>query len=288
MTFPSLSKWRTWLSPLPRFTGGPGEITLAGTIHNSDGTGRSGMRVFGQWALVYVVSGKAHYHDDRGTTAQVEPGGWILVFPELAHSYRPAPSTCWDEIYVCFRGPIFETWRESGIYDIARPYGRWIDPKNGVAAFERFFRKVSQKDCSALKAACLWQELMEEIICSHRNPTPNSDEWLRRAQDALELMDPQQNSNSPRQVAKACGMGYESFRKKFEAATGVPPARYALSRRIERARQLLTLEPLTNGEIARILGFYDEFHFSKTFNRLTGCSPREFRKRIEKGPTPID
>ena len=288
MTFPSLTKWRTWLSPLPRFTGGPGEITLAGTIHNSDGTGPSGMRVFGQWALVYVVSGTAHYHDERGNTELVEPGGWILVFPELAHSYRAAPGTNWDEIYVCFRGPIFEAWRESGIYDIARPCGRWLEPEKGVPIFERYFRKVSKKDCSALKALCLWQELMEEIICSQRNPAPHSDGWLRRAQDALEQVGPQQNSTSPRQVAQACGMGYETFRKKFESATGVPPARYAMSRRIERARQLLTLERLTNGEIARILGFYDEFHFSKTFSRLTGCSPRDFRKRIEKRPSLVD
>jgi two-component system response regulator YesN len=70
-------------------------------------------------------------------------------------------------------------------------------------------------------------------------------------------------------------MGYENFRKKFALIAGQPPARYALGRRIERARSLLARHRFTNKELADLLGFHDEFHFAKTFRKLTGRTPRE-------------
>ena len=45
-------------------------------------------------------------------------------------------------------------------------------------------------------------------------------------------------------------MSYESFRKKFTDIAGEPPARYAMTRRIERARHLLARHRFTNKELA--------------------------------------
>jgi len=282
MKITSLLRWRTQLSQLPRFSGGPGELTLAGTIAGSDGTGGGRMRVFGQWALVYSVSGRCFYEDERGIRADLAPGSWILVFPEMAQSYRPAPDERWDEIYVCFRGPVFEAWRSAGCFDPLRPTGRWMTPSRGVRVFQDFFREIQRKDCSSMRAVCLWQELLAKIVGTPQEPAMKREDWLKEAMDYLENSDLGGGADSLRQAAQACGIGYESFRKKFEAAVGMPPGRYVLARRIERARKLLALQSLTNGEIAAMLGFHDEFHFSKTFSKFTGSSPRAFRKEIQQ------
>lgn len=278
MGFPSMSRWRNWVCRLPRFSGGPGEISLAGTMVNSEGTGGR-MRVFGQWALVYCVSGRCTYRDARGTAGEIGPGGWILVFPELAQGYGPAPGSRWDEIYVCFRGPVFEAWRESGCFDPARPLGKWLPPARAVPAFGGFFRQAGREGCPPLKAACLWQEILADIVGGPAGPAVKRGDWLAKALDSLEHSEPGCGTGAVRRAAAACGLGYESFRKKFEAAMGMPPGRYLLAHRIERARRLLALQSPTNAEIASMLGFHDEFHFSKTFSRFTGAPPREFRKR---------
>jgi AraC-like DNA-binding protein len=282
MKITSLLRWRTQLSQLPRFSGGPGELTLAGTIAGSSGTGGGRMRVFGQWALVYSVSGRCFYEDERGTRADLAPGSWILVFPELAQRYGPAAGERWDEIYVCFRGPVFEAWRSAGCFDPTRTTGSWLPPSRGVRVFEKFFQEIQRKNCSSMRAVCLWQELLSEIVGTPHEPAMKREDWLEKAKDFLEHSDPGGGADSLRQAAQACGIGYESFRKKFESATGVPPGRYVLARRIERARRLLAMQALTNGEIAAMLGFHDEFHFSKTFSKFTGSSPRDFRRQIQQ------
>lgn len=45
------------------------------------------------------------------------------------------------------------------------------------------------------------------------------------------------------------------------------------------ARRLLQYTPHTLGEIAAELGYSDQFHFSKTFKRLTGIAPQEYRQQ---------
>jgi AraC-like DNA-binding protein len=61
----------------------------------------------------------------------------------------------------------------------------------------------------------------------------------------------------------------------FSDIAGEPPARYAMTRRIERARHLLARHRFTNKELAEMLGFHDGFHFAKTFKKLTGKTPRQ-------------
>lgn len=58
-----------------------------------------------------------------------------------------------------------------------------------------------------------------------------------------------------------------------------------MKQKIEQARHLMAMRQLTNKEISELLGFYDEFHFSKTFSRLTGQSPRQFRIACKQAQT---
>ncbi len=71
------------------------------------------------------------------------------------------------------------------------------------------------------------------------------------------------------------------FRRVFRERFGVAPSRYILERRMHRARMLLLGTDHAINEIAEDCGFCDQFHFAKTFKRLIGNSPSEYRKRTE-------
>jgi AraC-like DNA-binding protein len=279
MKLPRVDAWKTSLMR-GRGPSEIGKISYCGTISGSRGIRRDQSRTFGQWAIVYLVGGSGSYHDERGTDVSVRAGDVIVVFPELAHSYGPPPGGVWNELYVCFNGPVFEVWRSAGIFDVRRPVFKWQPPSKGLAVMQEFFSQMNRPGKSMRETVAQWQGVLARVMPAG-GATPAAGAatarpaWLVRALDLLERDSGAADDPSLEALASACGMGYESFRKKFTQLIGKPPARYALERRIDRARQLLARHPFTNKELADLLGFHDEFHFAKTFKKLTGRTPRE-------------
>lgn len=63
----------------------------------------------------------------------------------------------------------------------------------------------------------------------------------------------------------------------FKKHMGISLMKYSKKIRIDRAKVLLTTTTKSILEIALILGFYDQSHFTKTFKSFEGISPLEFR-----------
>ncbi|MNY28002.1 Arabinose operon regulatory protein [compost metagenome] len=56
--------------------------------------------------------------------------------------------------------------------------------------------------------------------------------------------------------------------------------KYILDKRIERAQYLLATSRITYSEIAIQTGFDSLSYFSKSFKKLTGMSPRAYKKQV--------
>ncbi len=68
------------------------------------------------------------------------------------------------------------------------------------------------------------------------------------------------------------------FARRFKASIGLPPHQYVITRRIERAKQLLRGgDDLSLAQIAARAGFWDQGHFTRHFKRLVGVTPKRFR-----------
>ena len=80
------------------------------------------------------------------------------------------------------------------------------------------------------------------------------------------------------QLAATVHLSAYHFARQFKAATGVPPHRYVVTRRVERAQQLLRKSDLPLVDIAASAGFSDQSKFSTHFKRVLGVTPRQFRK----------
>lgn len=80
-------------------------------------------------------------------------------------------------------------------------------------------------------------------------------------------------------LASAAGASPFHFSRSFTTAMGMPPYRYLLTRRIERAKALLAAGDGSMGDVARQCGFNSGAQFSRMFKRVTGTSPLRFRQR---------
>ncbi|MDD2458329.1 MAG: AraC family transcriptional regulator, partial [Eubacteriales bacterium] len=80
-------------------------------------------------------------------------------------------------------------------------------------------------------------------------------------------------------LGKTFGLAPSYLSVIFRNKKGVSPIEYIALQRINRAKTLFCDSPhLTSKEIATLVGFDDPFHFSKSFKKLTGLSPAEYRK----------
>src|SRR5579872_4728327 len=103
-----------------------GEIKLAGFMNKSHSKSFESMRVFGSYALVYLLEGRGIYYDANRYRSELAAGDLLLLFPELAHSYGPRQEDTWSEFYIVFGGPVFDLWREEGLLDFRRPVIRLL------------------------------------------------------------------------------------------------------------------------------------------------------------------
>ncbi len=78
-------------------------------------------------------------------------------------------------------------------------------------------------------------------------------------------------------LAKVSGVSEAHFARSFREAFGVPPHRYLLTRRIERATALLRETQMSITEIAFATGWASLGTFGRTFRDVTGRSPGELR-----------
>lgn len=77
-------------------------------------------------------------------------------------------------------------------------------------------------------------------------------------------------------LAEHVGRSASFVSHHFPAEFGQSPRQYVLRRRMEEARTMLE-SGRTVRETARRLGFYDAFHFSRTFKSFWGAPPRDYR-----------
>jgi transcriptional regulator GlxA family with amidase domain len=110
---------------------------------------------------------------------------------------------------------------------------------------------------------------------------------LRRLLRAKDRMDAAPDAEWPiQQLAEVGAISVAYFAREFKKAFGLPPHRYLLTRRIERATALLrdTDPPVT--EIALQTGWTSLGTFGRIFRDIPGASPGEFRDGARAAPHP--
>lgn len=113
-----------------------------------------------------------------------------------------------------------------------------------------------------------------------------SPELLRRLLRAKDRMDafPDQ-AWAVERLAEVSAVSPAHFARSFKQAFGLPPHRYLLTRRIERAASLLRDTNAPVIDIALKTGWTSIGTFGRIFRDITGESPREYRQRARASAT---
>lgn len=79
-------------------------------------------------------------------------------------------------------------------------------------------------------------------------------------------------------LADLLGCSKFYFLREFKKRVGITPYQYLMTKRLELARQLLTLPGANIAAVSLELGFNDQSHFTRTFKKEFGLTPGQFQK----------
>ena len=248
-----------------------------------------GGRILECYQLVYLSSGAGVFESTATGSVRVEAGSAFLLFPGVWHRYAPDPCTGWTEFFVELRGPSLDRLREGEAIHPRNPvFNLGANPGiiDGFHALHRYAQDGGAGNHGEM--ATLGIHLLAQAIASHREPGPSGETRAVR-QSELRMREDLGTCPDMVELARASGIGYDRFRRRFKALTGLAPKQYHRKLQMRRAEELLQHTARTVADIAEELGFHSAFHLSAAFKEHAGQAPthwREARARKENFPLP--
>ncbi|MEX0655383.1 MAG: AraC family transcriptional regulator [Phycisphaeraceae bacterium] len=215
------------------------------------------------------------------------PAGSVLTFePGVKQLYAAPAAGRWEWLWMHFAGevagPMVGALRRFG-----RPAARlgWHEPVR-----ERFHELnvaagaagVSPRGSAAAHLDATGHSLLALILrrldldARVGSPRPGLDASAVQRQIHDHLAEPV----TLEQLAAWAHLSPPHFSRLFKAAFGVPPMRYVIERRIDRACMLLTHTSLKLAEVARQVGYDDPYYFSRLFRKVRGMPPSAWRDKV--------
>ncbi|HSY85226.1 MAG TPA: AraC family transcriptional regulator [Verrucomicrobiae bacterium] len=150
----------------------------------------------------------------------------------------------------------------------------------------KILRLVEEGDDNRLYAETLTAALAIELVRFRsrgglRPPAERGGlaEWQRRA--VLEFINDNLDRNiSLKELASLVRLSPNHLCRAFARAMGMPPHQYHRRQRIERAKLLLADTHRSITDVVSATGYTASSNFATAFRRVTGLSPREFRRTL--------
>jgi AraC family transcriptional regulator len=155
-----------------------------------------------------------------------------------------------------------------------------------IAYILRAMHAARSRRCATIRlydealATALVSHLLDHYAALPTQPAPPNgglpEGRLRRVLDHIEAHLGEEMSL--RQLAELVRLSPDHFATLFRQSVGLPPHRYVLEQRVERAKHLLTTGHMPLAEIGYALGYTSQAHFSTMFRKHTGFTPGTYRK----------
>lgn len=256
----------------PRFLDGVELVTVsyrdrAFPVHTHDG-----------YVVGTVTEGAEALHV-RGRTHTVSPGEVLLLHPHEPHSNRSLGHEALRyRVFYLPAAAIAAYGGERGDAPLTFASPVLSDPvlAGTVAGFHaRLSRAPDDRLAQQSALAALLDALIGRTE-SEAAPPPSGGDAVRAVRGWID--DHFAEDFGLSDLAARAGLSVFRFSHVFKACTGLSPMAYRNQRRVDAARRLLLAgQPIA--DIALQVGFADQSHLTRWFQRIVGVSPQRYRQQ---------
>ncbi len=233
------------------------------------------------YQILYIRNGCMYYEDENGKESKAEKGSFVLFKPHEWQAYRYYLKDNSEVYWVHFGGSVADTLlKNQGIFE-----KRYLPaPEN--EHYEHIFRAMiselrqKKEGCEELCTLYL-KELVITLSREHKLSLRPQKDIPQEVEKIMRYMEENyQNEIYLDELAQSHYISKSWLIRQFNEYLGQSPIKFLNSIRIKQAT--LLLQSSNNiGDIAKAVGFPDQFYFSKVFKTAVGMSPKKYREFIK-------
>ncbi len=229
------------------------------------------------YIIHFVVKGKGIFKSSAPETYKLSAGDAFAIYKHDTVYYESDHNNPMHYFWVGFNGSDSEKIMQYLGFSKARQVISLKNFNMVRTAFDNLLYSCSNED--AYNTFANFFECLKVIRQSNYSSEPSilvSDSILS---SAISYMETNIDKNLlVEDIAKQLNMDRSSFSKKFKATFNISPHKYFLQLKLAKAEVLLSMSEFNISEIGEMLGFTDNYIFSKIFKKHYKMSPNAFRK----------
>ncbi len=236
------------------------------------------------FVLHAVESGEGSF-ESGSKTWELGPGSCFLIRPGVKAAYRASEERPWAYIWTGFNGAKADSIACAAGLGSAKPV---IDAKEAFPELLKSFAAL--KEAGKLQGSA--RQLAETATlygvfsvlakaAGHQKEEAQVSRKELHVQKAIEFLERNHSRElSVDELARHVGIDRTHLAHVFKLVMNSSPSGCLLALRVKKSCELLASRPdLSVKEVAFSVGYRDPLLFSKTFRRLKGMPPAEFRRR---------
>ena len=237
-------------------------------------------RILDEYQLLYQPEGEGVFSSAHLPETKIKAGDIFLLFPGEWHSYHPSGTKGWKSYWIGFKGKNIDDRVKAGFLSPEKPIYHVGYSNEIIALYEEAYKTAQEEAAFAQQTmAGIVNHLIGKMYSLERNIVLSKDakhvDMINKAR--LRIRETLEDTLTIQEIAQELGISYSSFRKLFKEYTGMAPAMYQQSLRLQRAKELLSTTDESIKEIAYRLNFESPDYFSAKFKNQTGMKPSDFR-----------
>ncbi|HIY56880.1 MAG TPA: AraC family transcriptional regulator [Candidatus Tetragenococcus pullicola] len=232
-----------------------------------------------EYILIYCLDGAGNIEVDNKKRIQLRRGEIFCIPPLCPHRYYSKVEEPWSILWMHFHSSQGEVWRlnEQKTITIKDSQRYSMLQSHFVDLFD-LGEQVSLTNLSFCASQLLRLILSEIYLLKDADTADTQNTYLVKC---IKYMDDHISDDlTLKEIATYLDISPSYLSTLFKRYLNKSPIDYFIEMRIEQACKYLKLSDLKIYEVAEKVGYTDAYYFSRIFKKVTGSSPKNYRKNL--------